>query len=693
MKHPKYINHTPRKAALVTAGYWFFTLVYLELMLHLEAFGAPKNTFFFVAGFSFVFACALTLLTSFLPKKWNFAVSVGITVLLIILYGSQMVYNFVFGTLYSASQMGMGADAVTSFWRETLMAMKDNFHWLLPLFVPLVAAILLYRFCAYAFSPTRASWRIVILIAAAVIQLASIFGISSGGTGYFTNYYFYYGDSTTQDQAATRFGLLTAFRLDIFGSKEPPSAPAPETTAPPETEAAAPTDTQDGFTEAVETEPPAEPEYNVISIDFDMLNSLTADETLLAINDYVSGLSGTTKNEYTGMLKDYNLIVLCGESFSTAAIDPEITPTLYKLANEGFVFTNYYNSFPNNTINGEYALCMGLFPDQTRDKASNSFLASRNCYLPYCLGNAFQEQLGVQGYGYHNNNRDYYSRGASHKNMGYIMKFSGSGMTFTSKAWPKSDLEMMEQSVDDYITQDQFVAYYMTFSGHMRYDVSVNGMAEKNYEAVAHLNYSEPAKCYLACHVELDNALKYLLERLEEAGIADRTAIVLAGDHYPYGLTDKEYSELIGYEIDDFSKYKSSLIFWVGGMEESIVVDEYCCNVDILPTILNLWGFEYDSRMLAGTDILSDSEHVAIRIDKSFYTDKLWLDANTGEIRYLVDESEIPEGYIENMMRSIETKFSVSSDILNKSYYRFVFEKGSEAVTRLGETEEAVPTE
>ena len=102
-------------------------------------------------------------------------------------------------------------------------------------------------------------------------------------------------------------------------------------------------------------------------------------------------------------------------------------------------------------------------------------------------------------------------------------------------------------------------------------------------------------------------------------------------------------------------------------------VDEYCCNVDILPTILNLWGFEYDSRMLAGTDVFSDGDHVAVLIDKSFYTDKLWFNTNTGEIRYQVPESEIPEGYLENMIQMIKNKFSISSDILNTSYYDFVF--------------------
>ena len=187
------------------------------------------------------------------------------------------------------------------------------------------------------------------------------------------------------------------------------------------------------------------------------------------------------------------------------------------------------------------------------------------------------------------------------------------------------------------------------------------------------LKYNFTPRAYLSCHVELEKAVAYLMERLEEAGIADKTAIVLASDHFPYGLSDGQYSELVGYQIDKFTKYKSTLIFWVGGLEENIVVDEYCCNVDILPTILNLWGFEYDSRLLAGTDVFSDGYHVAVLKDSSFYNDKVWLNASSGEVRYLLEENELPQDYVENMIAFVKKKVSMSVDILNTDYYNFVY--------------------
>ena len=490
----------------------------------------------------------------------------------------------------------------------------------------------------------------------------------------FSDEYYYKSGEIATNQTAQRFGLLTTFRLELTreGKQAEDTYYIPEQSEP-ELEAQENT-----------AEEPVERKYNVLDIDWDALNAMTEDKKRLAINDYCSRLTGTRQNDYTGLLKDYNLIVICAESFSAGAIHPELTPTLYRLSQEGILFQNYYNTFPNTTTDGEYSLLQGLYPDTGRSKAVSSLYASRNSYLPFTLGNAFRDQRGIESWGYHNYRGAYYGRNESHPNMGYTMRFAEDGMKFTT-TWPASDLEMMEQSVDDYIGQEQFHAYYMTFSGHYKYDIGTNSIAKRNWDAVKDLPYSSNTiKAYLSCNIELDKAMAYLMQRLEEAGVADKTAIVIAGDHFPYGLSDAQYSELIGYEVDDFSKYKSSLIFWVGGLEENIVVEDYCCNVDVLPTILNLWGLEFDSRLLAGTDVFSDGTHVAVLIDKSFLTDKVWFNANTGEIRYQVAEDQVPEDYVESMNRLVATRFSISADILNSAYYNFAFDKGEVTVNRRG---------
>lgn len=646
--------------------YWLFAMLYWETLVHGGMYGSFRGSFRFALGFTGGLALLIGLLVGFLPTGGIFPASVLLSLVLIVVYGSQLVYCFIFGTPYSVSQMGLGADAVSQFWREMFTTMADHIFWLLGLLVPLVVLILLYRGKALK----KPGWirRGVVLLLAALLPLLAYAGVRRGGSAMFSDYYFFTSTKSTTAQTMERFGVPMTFYLETTHTEEPEDAITSEIglQAPP-TVATRPA-------EPAETEPEEEPpKYNVMDIDFDALNNATENEKLLALNSYCSQLPGTKQNAYTGMLKDYNLIVICAESFSPAAVDPEITPTLYKLATEGFVFNNFYNSFPNTTIDGEYTLTQGLYPDAVRGKDNSSMLASAENALPFALGNIFASQRDVKSWGYHNNIASYYKRYLSHPNMGYEMQFNHKGMEMTGY-WPTSDLEMMEQSVDDYIGQDQFNVYYMTFSGHYLYKTDQNLIAAKNYDLVKDLPLScQEEKAYLSCHIELDKAMEYLLKRLEEEGIADKTAIVMVADHIPYGLLKWQYFELLGQEEDSFARFKSNLIFWVGGMDEPIQVNEYCCNADVLPTILNLWGFEYDSRLLPGTDIFSDSPHVAVLIDRSFLTDQVWFDSNTGEVRYQVDESEVPEGYVDAMNQRIAAQFDFSAQVLKNDYYRFVF--------------------
>lgn len=660
-------------------------LLYLETLLQLRFFEVLTTAFWYTAAFTGAIALLISAILGLLGQTWNRWLSVALTAVLCLLFCSQVVYEAVFGTMFSVAQMGMGGAAVTNFWKETAATVMQNIPFLLLLLLPVPTVVFLSVKCKAVFLPRRDSLALLALVLALALHMGVLWGLEAGGTGYYSDYYFYHSPDTTTDQAARRFGLLTTTRLELFaGADTQEEAPGLEILTPETTTRPAPVETLPGETTPATEETQPEPKYNVLEIDFDRLNSLTQDEKLLEMNAYVNSLTGTKQNAYTGMLADYNLITICAESFSTAAIHKELTPTLYRLSTEGFVFNNFYNSYLNVTTDGEYSFCLGLWPDTARDRDASSFYATRKSYLPFALGNVFTQQAGAKAYGYHNYLASYYGRDETHPNMGYTCRFARAGMTFTS-TWPASDLEMLEQSVGDYIgSGEQFHAYYMTFSGHYMYDTRYNPIAEKNYDAVKHLDYSEAGKCYLACNYELELAMTYLMEQLEAAGIAHKTAIVLAGDHYPYGLKDREYAELMGHDVDAIGKQKSTLIFWVGGMEESVYVDEYMCTNDILPTILNLWGFSYDSRLLAGKDILSDGEHIAVLRDQSFLTDKVCFNASTGEATWFVEESSVPQGYLERLIKTVKNQFLFSANILNKGYYDFLFREAAVEVGTQG---------
>ena len=197
-------------------------------------------------------------------------------------------------------------------------------------------------------------------------------------------------------------------------------------------------------------------------------------------------------------------------------------------------------------------------------------------------------------------------------------------------------------------------------------------MAYNNRKYVDDLPYSDVAKAYIACNYELEKALAYLIEQLEEAGVAERTVIALATDHYPYGLEKKYIDELAGHEVEEnFELYKSTLILWSASMKEPVEVNKYCSALDIVPTLANLFGLEYDSRLYMGKDILSDSEGLVIFKNKSFITDKIMYDSRTKKITYLTDE-EVTEDYVAAMRQIVKNRFAVSKDIIDLDYYRYL---------------------
>ena len=646
--------------------YWLFAFLYWEVLAHAGMYDQFQSSFRFALGISGVVALLVGLLAGVFPEKMIFPVNLLLTLVGTLLYGSQMVYCFIFGTPYSVAQMGLGAGAVSQFYREMFSAMTLNWPWIVGLLLPLAMLIFL-TVIRWVQPPEKAS-RVVVLVLAIVMVPAVWTDICHGGTNMFSDYYFFTSRKSTTAQTMERFGVPMTFVLELA---------RPEDTAVMR----APVAVVEAVAEAPDETAPQEVKYNVLPLDFEALSAGTDNEKLIALNNYFSQVTGTKQNDYTGKFKDYNLILICAESFSPAALDPVYTPTLYKLTHEGFLFENYYNTFPNTTTDGEYTLMQGLYPDSTRDKYSSTMMASAENYLPFALGNFFESAFGVKSWGYHNNVGNYYRRDLSHPNMGYEMKFNRDGMSF-SGYWPTSDLEMMQQSVDDYINEPQFHAYYMTFSGHYAYNPKDNGIVRMHYASMEDGPWKQMnQKGYLACHKELDLAMEYLLNRLEEAGIADKTVIVMASDHTPYGLPKDQYFEMMGQEEDFFAWYKSDLVFWVGGLEKPVVVEEYCSNADILPTILNLWGFPYDSRMLPGTDVFSDGVHAAVLIDHSFLTEKVWFNSNTGEIRYQVPQEEVPETYVESMNQLIASKFEFSAEILRNDYFRHVFGEEEAAVS------------
>ena len=641
------------------------TGVYVELCLHLCVFRSLDRYAGYPVLFALLGGALCTLIVSSLPKVLRQITGLLLVAAQVMLAEMQLVYHCIFGDFMPVSQIGMGGNVVVNFNSQLLYGIRQNLLKILLLLLPLVVVILclaLRRVQALRF---RLRWKQAMASFAVLLALLlTVTGLMYVGRDKaFSAYRTFTNVNTSTDSSYKKIGMLATtaqeLRYMLFsGSGSIMITPSSL-----------------NISDVPRTY--SSNSYNVIeSIDFTALADSTDSDILKATDEYLSNATPTRKNNYTGLLKDYNLITICAESFCPWFISEELTPTLYKLSHTGILFENYYGTFQSVTTNGEYTMCMGLYPDMSRTKTDSSFNVAGTNYLPFCLGNALKG-MGYQAWGYHDYIGDFYNRNITHANMGYTFKAADSGLAMKID-WPSSDLEMMEASVDDYINSGEpFHAYYMTFSGHYQYNWD-NAMSAKNRDAVKDLPYSEPVKAYIACNLELEYALEYLMQRLEEAGVADKTCIALTNDHYPYGLTEAEYNELAGQTLDTtFEKYRNSFICYVPGLSENIVVDEYCSTADILPTLLNLFGVDYDSRLLAGTDVLSSGLHVAVLSDKSFLTKAFRYDAGT-ETVIPADENTTVSGKLAEAYRLyVDSRFQLSGNILNSDYYAHVFSKES----------------
>lgn len=632
--------------------YYILFIVYEELVFSCIIFKTFPASFGLIILFSIPIAIVLNLITSVFKPKVNKIITYIITIALIIIFGAQIVYYSMYEAIISFFSMMHGGQ-VTEFMEVIIDVVLRNWYGILLFIIPLIILIILSKKKVITFEKNSIKQIAIKITSVLIIQLIALLCVNFINTDdMYSNKNLYYNIHVPK-VTANRMGLLTTMRLDlqrfIFGFEEKLSV---QTNAIPKEE--------------------EKDSYNITYIDFDKLIKNEEDNTIKEMHKYFSSQEASKKNKYTGMFKDKNLIVLVGESFSSLAIREDLTPNLYKLYKEGFQFDNFYTPiFPVSTADGEYITDTSLIPKE----GVWSFLRVAGNYMPYSYANVFEKQ-GYSSNAYHNHTATYYERDKYIETMGYNSYLAvGTGLEdrMDTSNWPNSDYEMVKTTVDDYINNEKFMAYYMTVSGHMNYTKLGSAMVYKNWEQVKDLPYSNKAKGYLAANIELDKAVGELLSRLEQAGKLEDTVIVISGDHYPYGLTLDEINELSTFERDDkFEKFRMPFLIWSGSMKGPIKVEKIGSSLDVLPTVLNLFGEEFDSRLLMGRDILSDSDPIVIFSDRSFITDKGRYNSLTEQ--FTPNEGvTIEEGYVDKINTIIYKKYQMSRLILENDYYKHVF--------------------
>ena len=615
--------------------YYGFLFLYEEILYKL-VLQLPLNVS--VVFFSLTIGLFVGYLSQFIPKRINYFIFNIINLLICIYYGTALIVRKVFGIVIVPSTFTMYKQ-VTSGAFKTLFfdVIESNILIIILILLPFIVGLFLNR---YLSNKTKFTYILVVVIPFILFLLCS----DSLDT--------FYSNKSDVNKLGVCSSIFMNGDLGLISGLE--SGHEPDGHEPDGHESDG--HESDGHESDGHESDGLESNPQVSDIDFDSLES--DNQAINDLNNYFKNQVPTYTNEYTGIFKGKNLIYIMAESFDGYFVDKELTPTLYKMIHDGFYFKNYYTPTNLSTIGGEFSLLTGLLPDlavlnnQWNGNYNNN---GHHNYYPYGLGNLFKE-LDYDVYAYHDyfynfQNRDYYL-----KDLGFDdYKACGNGMEtrMDCSIFPASDDEMINGSIDDYINSDKFMVYYVTVSGHAKWGFGYNAMAEKNKDLVSDLEYSDTVRAYISANLELEKAMTTLLDKLSAAGKLEDTVIVMASDHHPYFMEDEQMEELAGKKLDKYSLYKNDLIIYNPSVED-VTVDKVCNTIDVLPTVLNLFGIEYDSRLIVGKDILSDSEGMAIFADYSWLTDN---DSDYSNV--------------------VSNKYLVSKNIMVYDYYRYLFDNGS----------------
>lgn len=633
-----------------------FLIIYLEIIFKVVVLKSVEITDIeYTLLFIMQIILVLNLLCNLFKEKVSKIIFIFSTVLLIIYFIFQTIFYNLFSIPFSFMTIGLAENALdfTSIIKDAII---QNIVIILIFLIPLILVIAIMKKIKFErYNKKQIGIWVLIIIAIMLIQLA-VMQIEKDEI--YSPYNLLY-NVNAQEKNIEKFGLINSTVIDItrtiFGFEENLVLEVNSNVE------------KNSEQENEENSDEEQVTYNELDLGLEALIEETNDENLKSIYEYIASVEPTNKNEYTGYFKDKNLIFILAEGFNSIAVDEELTPTLYKLTNSGFVFNNFYSPVFLSTTGGEFQATTGLIPTQN----ILNLWKKNKPYIGYALGNSFTKQ-GYTANAYHDWTYTYYSRQDTMQTLGFYSYMGiGNGLEeLMDSEWLPSDVDMINVTTEFYTSEEKFVTFYITVSGHAPYNFSGgNSTALKYKEYVEDLPYSTAVKAYIASQIELDRAVEALIQNLEEQGVLEDTVIALVGDHYPYTLSIDEINEVSTYERDEIVEVnRSNFILWNSEMEETIEVDKVGSQIDVLPTLLNLFGIEYDSRLIIGQDILSDNPGIAIFSNRSWVTDYGTYYAS--EKKFVANEGvEVDEDYVENINKSVANKFTMSQLFIKYDIY------------------------
>ena len=426
------------------------------------------------------------------------------------------------------------------------------------------------------------------------------------------------------------------------------------------------------------------------------------DEALRKFNAYYSDRDDVGKvNEYTNILEGRNVLSIHLESIQNFVIGLEINgelvaPNLTKLANEGLYFSNFYTQVSVGTSSdSEFTLATSLMPSNT----GTAFVSYFN--REYISIGSLLKEKGYYNVSMHGNVASYWNRSVMHKSLGYDDVIGKSeyvideviGLGLSDKSFFRQSVEKLKNIKDEH---NKFYTTMIMLTNHTPFyiedgfDVSLK-VKEKNAYGNTVVNeypYMEGTKLgkYLKSVHYADQALGELMDSLEKEGLLENTVIMMYGDHdarlpktefkrfynYDYttdGLLEEDDPNYVTFESYEYELNRSTpFIIWtkekaINGVSMKKEIKTVMGMYDVMPTIGNMLGI-YNKYAL-GHDMFSlkEDDNIVVFPTGNWLTNKVYYNAQKVET-YMIGDSILPDGYIQNNNAYAEELLSVSNSVI-----------------------------
>lgn len=423
-------------------------------------------------------------------------------------------------------------------------------------------------------------------------------------------------------------------------------------------------------------------------------------EALLKINGYKKG---NANNEYSGLLKGNNLLLIQLESINNFLVGLEIDingefvevmPNINQLVKDNIYFNNYYTSVGmGNTSDAEFSVVTGLY---STGGSYPIFKYNNNTYET--LPSMFKEE-GYYTFSTHANYGKFYRRNTVHTEMYDFDKHYGSEELHVTESntvhrW-LGDLDLLKQTIDIMKNSGkQSFGFAITISNHTPFHVPLNGKESKWFSCKENLlneDYvlskdklqNKTYRGYLEYAAYTDYAVGEAIKYLKEVGMYDNTTVIVYGDHgvdtdifnifynYPEKFRNK-INPLIEYNKDDSQLLEYEFLNNV----PLIIVDRKLSgktisltrsSVSLHTTICNLFGL--NQKYYFNVDALSNERSYAYNPkNELIFTDGMILSSTNK--KYIITNNNFKND-IDKLIRDYRSLRDLNDKILKYDLLKY----------------------